>query len=540
MDRRTFLRNSALLAGAGAAVPVFKLMPAKAVAASGGSLVVAIGDGPNSMDIHREGTNRPAYALAVNLYDRLVTFGRQELEDGNFAYDYNTLEPEVAESWTVADDEMSVDFKIRKDARFWDGRPITAHDVKWSFDRAVSVGGFPTTQMGAGSLEDPEQFEAVDDETFRIHFIRKSKLTLPNLAVPVPIIINSEVAREHATDDDPWATDYLHRNPAGSGAFKLHSWDPGVQVVYQRNEDWMNGPVPEVEQVVLREMPSASTRRAMVERGDIDIAMDLPPRDARDLVRAGEVNVAGVPIENCLHSVGLNLEFEPFKDKRVRQAIAYAIPYQDIWEAAAYERGVPMFGADSFEPATAEWPQPFPYDTDYDKARELLNEAGYGDGFEVPISLNLGLAHWSEPAAALIREGLRQVGIDATVEEIPGANWRTRALVEKELPMHLKNFGGWLNTPCYYFYWAYLEGNLFNSMNYHNDDVARLVDETLHMEMDHPDYEDKIKELIAIAFDEVPLIPLYQPNLEVAMQPSVSGYEHWFHRRLDARPLKQS
>lgn len=538
MDRRTFLQNSALLAGAGAAVPVFKLMPSTAAAASGGTLVAAIGDGPNSMDIHREGTNRPAYAMAVNLYDRLLSFGRKELEDGSISYDYQTLEPEVAESWTFADDEMSVDFVIREGARFWDGKPITAHDVKWSFDRAVSVGGFPTTQMRAGSLENTDQFEAVDDRTFRIHFLRKSKLTMPDLAVPVPIIINSEVAKAQATEDDPWATEYLHRNPAGGGAFKLRTWESGVQVVYERNDDWKNGPLPELEQVVLREMPSASTRRAMLERGDVHLAMDLPPRDARDLARAGEVEVAGVPIENCIHALGLNMEFEPFKDKRVRQAIAYAIPYQDIWEAAAYERGVPLFGGDSFEPSTAEWPQPFPYNTDPDKARALLEEAGYGDGFEVPISMNLGLSHWSEPAASLLREGLRAVGITASVEEIPGANWRTRALVEKELPLHLKNFGGWLNTPCYYFYWAYLEGNLFNSMNYHNEDVQRLVDETLHMEMDHPDYEPKIKELIAIAFDEVPLIPLYQPNLEVAMQPNVSGYEYWFHRRLDARSLK--
>ena len=540
MDRRTFLRNSLVLAGAGTALPVLKLMPTTAISSQTSTLVVAIGDGPNSMDIHREGTNRPSYAHAVNLYDRLLTFGSRELEDGNRSYDYHTLEPEVAESWSVASDGMSVDFTIREGSQFWDGRLITAHDVKWSFDRAVSVGGFPTTQMRAGSLENPDQFEAVDDRTFRIHFLRQSKLTLPDLAVPVPIIINSEVAKANATDDDPWATEYLHRNPAGSGAFKLRLWEPGVQVVYERNDDWANGPLPAVEQVVLREVPSSSTRRAMVERGDVDVAVDMPPRDARDLANVENVNVAGVPIENCLHAVGLNLDFEPFKDKRVRQAIAYAIPYQDIWEAAAYERGVPMFGGESFEPVSAEWPQPFPSHTDYEKARELLKEAGYAEGFKVPVSMNLGLAFWSEPVASLIRESLQTINIDASVEEIPGANWRTRALVEKDLPMHLKNFGGWLNTPCYYFYWAYLEGNLFNSMNYHSDEVQRLVDETLHMDMEHPEYEPKVRELIALAFDEVPLIPLYQPNLEVAMQSSISGYEYWFHRQLDARTLTKS
>ena len=76
---------------------------------------------------------------------------------------------------------MSVTFKLRKDAKFHDGTPVTAKDVKWSFDRAVTIGGFPTSQMAAGSLEKPEQFVAVDDNTFRVDFLRNDKLTMPDL-----------------------------------------------------------------------------------------------------------------------------------------------------------------------------------------------------------------------------------------------------------------------------------------------------------------------------------------------------------------------
>ena len=80
-------------------------------------------------------------------------------------YDYAVLKPELAESWQVAPDGMSVTLKLRRDAKFHDGTPVTAKDVKWSFDRAVTVGGFPTFQMKAGSLEKPEQFVVVDDAT---------------------------------------------------------------------------------------------------------------------------------------------------------------------------------------------------------------------------------------------------------------------------------------------------------------------------------------------------------------------------------------
>ena len=154
-------------------------------------------------------------------------------------------------------------FKIRKNATFWDGAAVTASDVKWSLDRAVSLGGFPAVQMRAGSLEKPEQFVVVDEKTFRIDFIRKSKLTLPDLAVPVPMIINSKLAMKNATKADPWATEYLHRNPAGSGAFKVARWEPGQQIIYERNDKWTSGKLPGVKRVVVREVPSQATSRAL-------------------------------------------------------------------------------------------------------------------------------------------------------------------------------------------------------------------------------------------------------------------------------------
>ncbi len=133
--RRDFLKMGASAAGAGL-LPLLKYLPAEA-ATGRGMLVVVIGNGPNGMDIHRKGTNRPSYQVAVNLYDRLVTYGRKKLTDGNVMYDYQKIEPELAESWAFAPDGMAVTFKIRQDAKFHDGKPVTAHDVKWSFDRAV-------------------------------------------------------------------------------------------------------------------------------------------------------------------------------------------------------------------------------------------------------------------------------------------------------------------------------------------------------------------------------------------------------------------
>lgn len=537
MQRREFL------AGAGTAVLAADLLPFLKSSAAwakgpGETLIVAVGTTINSLDLHRVGTNRPSYQVTINLYDRLLRFGTKSNSEGAIVYDYDKLEGELAESWAVADDGLSVTFKLRQNAKFWDGTPVTATDVKWSFDRAIALGGFPGVQMKAGSLEKPEQFEVVDDKTFRIKFLRKSKLTLPDLAVPVPFVLSAKVGKAQATEKDPWATDHFHRNPMGSGAYKLERWDPGQQIVYARNDAWAGGPLPAFKRVVIREIPAQATRRALIERGDVHLAFEIPAKDAKEIKSKGSATVVGAPIDNCLHVLCPNLTFAPFKDKRVRQAVAYALPYEQIFEQAAYGRGARMWGGKAAEPAEIAWPQAFPYNTDYDKAKDLLAQTEFKDGFEVPLSFDLGTAEWGEPTALLIQEGLAKIGIRTTIDKIPGANWRTVALVQKKLPLHLENFGGWLNTPCYYFFWAYVKGNLFNSSNYDDAEMQRLVDETLHTPASDPAYAPKIKRMIAKAFDDVPRIPLWQPYLDSALRKDVAGYSSWFHRQPDLRLMQ--
>ncbi len=528
LDRRTFLTTATASA---AVLPLLKFLPANAQ--DGDTLVVVTGQTINSLDLHRTGTNRASYQVAVNCYDRLVRFGTKVLPSGDVSFDYSVLEPELAESWEVSDDGLTLTFKLNPNARFWDGSKVTAEDVKWSFDRAVSVGGFPSVQMRAGGMSRPDQFTAVDEETFTVTLDQPSKLALPDMAVPVPFVINSAVALANATEADPWAMEYLHQNPAGSGAFRVARWDQGQQLVYERNDEWTGGPLPAVQRVILREVPSQATRRALIERGDVQMSFDIPNRDASEL--AESLTVHSTPIANCIHCVALNTSFEPFRDPDVRKAVAYAVPYEAIFQAAAYGRGAPLWGGPE-EISDIAWPRPFPYATDLDMAREHMARSGFADGFEVPLSISLGLADWMEPTALLLQEALGEIGIQATIDRIPGANWRTSALVEKSLPLHLENFGGWLDTPDYYFFWAYVEGNLFNSSNYRNEEIESLVEATLHMPMDHPDYTGNVQRMFAIAVEDLPRIPLYQPALNVAMN-GADGYQFWFHRQLDARSL---
>ncbi len=514
---------------------------------NGNTLTMVQGSGfPNSLDIHRVGTNRPAYGVSWALYDRLMTFGSTTLEDGTESYDFTTLEPELAEGWEMADDEMSVTFFLRQDATFHDGAPVTAADVKWSFDRAILVGGFPAFQMKAGALEDPDQFEVVDDHTFRVKFIRPDKLTMMDLAVPVPVIINSELVKPHITEDDPWGAEWVNNHDAGGGAYKLGEFRPNERITLVRFEDWKSGSLPAMENVILLNVPEAGNRRALLERGDIDINFDLTERDTQELGEMDRFQIVSTPIENCTYSLDmharpdLNGAANPLADARVRQAIAYSVPYDDIMATAFYSQAVPLFGADSIEPSTPDWPQPHPYTKDLDQARELLAEAGYPDGFDTTIAFDLGNQAWAEPMVVLVQESLAEVGINATIERVPSANFRS-VLVEKSRPIIVNPFGGWLNYPDYFFFYAYHgQDATFNGGSYSNPEMDELIDNALATAPGEGNYEEYVKGFIQMAWEEMPRVPIVQPVLSAAMQPNVNGYRYWFHRQVDFRTIEKA
>ena len=551
MKRRDLLKGgAAVVAGAALAGTSQSTRSAPVLLAQANSdttlRVVRGGGFPNGLDLHKVGTNRPAYGAAWNLYDRLMTFGTKTLADGSKSYDYTVLEPELAESWELAEDGLSMTFSLRRDATFHDGTPVTANDVKWSFDRAVSVGGFPTFQMKAGALESPDQFIVVDDYTFRVDFLRQDKLTAIDMAVPIPVIINSELVKQHVSEDDPWGTEWMNANDAGGGAYQLETFKPGERLVLRRFEDWKSGPLPQIEQVILLDVPEAGTRRALLERGDVDINFDVAEKDTKELREIGDYTVISTPIENAMHTIDLNStpelngEPNPFFDVKVRQAIAYAIPYEAIMTTAMYGQGVPMFGGPSFEPETIDWPQPFPYVTDMEKAKQMLAESNYPDGFETTLAFNLGTQEWAEPMCVLIQEALADLGIQVTLEKVPGANFRA-VLVEKNRPMIINNFGGWLNYPDYFFFYSYHGQNAtFNGSSYQNPELDELVDAALTTGPGDPAYAESVKGFLKIAFEEMPRVPMVQPLLSVAMQPNISGYQFWFHRQLDYRQIVKS
>jgi peptide/nickel transport system substrate-binding protein len=277
-----------------------------------------------------------------------------------------------------------------------------------------------------------------------------------------------------------------------------------------------------------------------MERGDADISYGVPSKDAKEIATGkrarGKLKIVGVPIPNAIWYVGMNVKNPPFSDVRVRQAVAYALPYEQLMQGAIYDRAIAMFGASADQPMTSAWPQTFPYQTNLERARQLMAEAGMASGFETTLAFDLGEGTISEPMAVLIQEGLAQLSIKTTINKIPGSQWRSE-MAKKVMPLLINRFGGWLDYPEYFFYWTYHGQNaVFNTMSYQNPELDKLVDGARFAD-DPQIYDQLMRQAIGVAMAEVPRIPLWQPLFDVVMQANITGYQFWFHLQPDFRQV---
>ncbi|MBK9082762.1 MAG: ABC transporter substrate-binding protein [Rhizobiales bacterium] len=496
------------------------------------SLTVVSEAGPNSFDPIGVGVNRNSIQITWNVYDRLLRFGTKQGLGGASTYDYFALEGEAAEAWEVSPDATRIVFHLRKGATFHDGAPVTARDVKWSLDRVVSL-PIGKAQFATGSLTAPEQFVALDDTTFQVSLPRADRFALPNLALTFPIIVNSEEARRHAGADDPWATAWLKTNVAGGGPFRLESYAPGEGAVFARNEAWRNGAAPALSRVIWRVAPTAQLRRATLQRGDADLAQDVSPQDAADLAADPALKVVGAPMTGVFQFIAMNCATAPFDNVKVRRAIAAALPYDAMFQAALFGRGRPLFGPAA--PDDPAFPQPLGTATDLAKARALLAEAGLPNGFDTTFTYELSLASIAEPVALLAQEALGKIGVRVTIDKTPAGQLGAR-LQKKEVPFYFEASAAFLADPDYFFRIFYTGPTRWNFGSYANAELAALVERT-RFETDHAAYARDVRRMIELAKDELPIILLWQPALDVAMRRRVEGMKLQFHRQLDLRTL---
>ncbi len=285
------------------------------------------------------------------------------------------VSPGLAQSYRYSKDLRTITVKLRTDAGSYFGNPLTAQDIAWSHQRSLqswsAFGGFFNTLEGTQSLK---AVEVVNSTTVRFHlsgprpFFFKGDV-LRNMEGPLDI---TEV-KKHTTSSDPWAKDWLSKNTAGFGPYQLQSLQPGVGLTLVANPHYY-GPKPALSKVIWRVIPNASDQLAALARGDIDVVGSLSPQQIESLKHTPGVRTASV-ITNLTARIIPNVLRKPFGDVRVRQALAYAIPYEQIIKDVYFGNAIqPRSVLTKSVPGYT--PDYWTYDTNPSKAAALLKAAG--------------------------------------------------------------------------------------------------------------------------------------------------------------------
>lgn len=492
----------------------------------------------NTLDPVMLGGTPEATALSTSVYDRLLRFDRTPTAEGSYVFDFTKIRGELAERHEVSADGLTITLHLRPDAVWHDGSPVTADDVKWSLDRAVSAQTMSKAQVSTGSLTSPEQFKVVDPRTVTITLERPDRLAVPNLATTYAPMFNATLAKRHATAEDPWATTWLKDHTAAGGAYTVQSFEAGKQVVLGRNDAWTNGPRPAFPRLIVQTVPEAATRANLVERGDADITIGLQGEDLKALATVSSVRVVSTPMPTGYAALIFNTQMAPFDKPAVRQALALALPYDPVFSAAFDGRGAKLYGASwTREPSSADFPQALPPRQDLAAAKAKLAEAGFPDGFETTLSYSVSRASFADPAASLIQEAFAKVGVRLRIEKLPDAQMAS-AVTEKRLPMLLERSLA-LFPSTEYFFRIFMSGtSRWNFANWNNAEVNALLPQARY-EADEGRYEALARKLVGLAADQVPMAFILKPSYDVALSRKISGFTTWYHYYPDLRDLRR-
>lgn len=494
----------------------------------------------NTLDTTMPGATRESFGLSMNVYDRLFSFGRKKA-GANWTFDPDTIRGELAKSYTMSDDKKLITITLRTDATWHDGTPVTAEDVKWSLDRAVLAKSLAPPQFTTGSLTAADQFKIVDAHTVTVGVDKPDRLALANLCVPYAIMINSKLAKQHATAEDPWAMEWMKTNTAASGAYIIESHKPGEATVLRRNEKWVggaDGALPFFKRIILQTVPEPATRANLIEKGDADLAVDLAASDLPTMEKSAKAKVVSIPQTNGFTHVTMNTQMAPFDNVKVRKAVAAALPYEDMYKAAIFGRGTKLYDAAwTTTPPDASFPQPIPNKTDPALAKKLLAEAGFPEGFSTTFAFTAGQAATAEPMAALLKESLAKVGIKVEIQKKPDAEFNTLES-DSKMPFFTDGATAWLPFTYYFFYLYFTRPQRWNFAAWKSTPMEELTLDARY-QTDKAKYDDDCKKMIELFTANTPLIMLWQPNHDAAMAKSVDGYTYQFYRQADFRDLKR-
>ncbi|MBQ9827909.1 MAG: ABC transporter substrate-binding protein [Lachnospiraceae bacterium] len=452
---------------------------------SGGSVKVGMTQDLVSLDPHSisdAGTRN----VVFNIYEGLV----KPTADGD-------LIPAVASDYKISEDGMTYTFTLRDGIKFHNGDSVTAKDIVYSLKRYAEIQG----ESSAFSVV--EKIEAVDDKTVEISLKEKNTEFLPQLTVAIIPESITDIAKE----------------PVGTGPFKFESYTPGQKLILVKFDDYWQPGKPYLDSVEFKIIANMETAYTQLQSGSIDILNYLTIDQVESLSK-DKFNVVTGSM-NLIHALYLNNDYEPLRDVRVRQAICYAVNRDSINEF--------LFGGESTiigapmpkkiaRYYNADVADAYPYDPA--KAKELLKQAGYEDGFELVIQVPSSYSQ-HVATAQIIVEDLKAVGIKASIKQIEWSSWLDDVYKGRKYQATVTGVDGTLAPGSWFARYRSDAGK--NFINYKSD----KFDETYDKALAAPDNEEKdalYKELQQILSDDAASVYIEDPADFVGTTKRVRGY----------------
>jgi peptide/nickel transport system substrate-binding protein len=209
-----------------------------------------------------------------------------------------------------------------------------------------------------------------------------------------------------------------------------------------------------------------------------------------------------------------------------------------MFKAALFGRGNKLFGADWTAAPNGTFPQPMPFKTDLVKAKQLLNEAGFPEGFQTSFAFSTGQAATAEPMAALLKESLGKIGIQVDIQKKSDAEFQTMES-QKKLVFFTDQPTAWLPFTDYFFRLYFTRDQRWNFASWNNQQMEDISVKA-RFELDPAKYEQECKQMIDLYVANVPLITIWQPNHDAAMAQNIQGYTYEFYRLVDFRELSRT
>jgi len=458
-----------------------------------------------------------------NVYSRLV----------DISYDGNSVAPDLAESWEVSDDGLVYTFALQPDVMFHDGSGLTASDVVYSMQRFLELG-----EGDAGTFApyiSADSVVALDDLTVEFTLNTPFTAFLQILGVPRGASIVSQAYVEaNATEDDPWAAEFMATNAMGTGPYQFSEWIPNEFVRMLRFDDYYGGPA-EIPEVISLINEDETATRLMLERGDVDLVERLTEDTLRSLEENSDIIIYRRPLASSVFWV-FQTEIEPFDDVRIRQAIIDAIDYDSLINDLVQDGGFLMSS-----PVYADLPYhnaDIPVNTrDLDNAKALLADAGYADGLDIDlVYVDFGLL---KQVVVVLQANLAEAGINAT-------------LIEEPFPPFLEaagageiGFYSWVSEPNYpqaiaileRFHSSQMDQGLGGNISYYNNPEYDAIVDQIRVTTDETELTDLYNQAQQMLVDDAVWMLLYQEQLARTAQAWVEGFDHGVYNYLDMRDI---